>query len=208
MPAPLAPLFPAGGLQRGIVVAVTGTGAAAAFAPWRDGGPEGTTLALGLLAGMSAAGSWCAVVGLAEPGILAMAELGLVLERSPLVPRPGPRWPEVTAVLLAGTDAVLLRPPGPVRPGTARRLAALARQQRSVLVLLAGRGDWPEGPDLHVAVRPVPGGPPGGWHGIGAGYGYLRGRHVEVTATGRRAATRPLVTRLWLPDAAGGLARG
>src|SRR5262245_20127568 len=46
---PLAPLLPGGGLRRGSVVSVAS---------------GSTSLALALLAGASAAGSWCAAVGL------------------------------------------------------------------------------------------------------------------------------------------------
>src|SRR5580693_1815281 len=62
----LVPLFPRGGLQRGSVVTV-GTG------EHTTGG--GTTLGFALLAAASTA-SWCAAVGTADPGMVALAELG------------------------------------------------------------------------------------------------------------------------------------
>src|ERR1019366_8519460 len=56
--APLAPLFPDGALRRGSTTVVTG-----------GPGPGATTLALALLAAPSTSGSWCGVVGLADPGV-------------------------------------------------------------------------------------------------------------------------------------------
>src|SRR5690606_24891592 len=84
---PLLPLLPDAGLARGTSMAVTGTGA--------------TTLALGLAAGPSRAGSWVAVVGLAELGLAAAAEAGVDLRRLALVDGPPPgQWAGVVAALV------------------------------------------------------------------------------------------------------------
>jgi hypothetical protein len=187
------PLLPWGGLQRGAVIAV-GTGDA-------TGGGAGT-LAFSLLAAASATGSWCAAVGTGDPGILAIAELGVDLDHLALVPDPAGAWPEVTATLLDDMDIVLVCPPGRVRPGVARRLAARARQRRAVLVVQAGPEAWPEGPDVRLTVES------GAWDGVDRGHGYLRGRHVEVVSSGRRSAVRGTRTGLWLPAASGSVAGG
>jgi hypothetical protein len=186
-----APWFP-GGIRRGSVVLVDGTGAATGA---EAGGAS--TLAVSLLGRASATGSWCAAVGLPDPGVVAMAELGIDLERLVFVPRPGAMWPEVTAELLQGVDLVLIRPPGPARPAVARRLAARARERRAVLVVLAQHGRWPEGPDVRLVVED------GGWHGVESGHGHLRARRTVVVATGRRAATRAVRAGVWLPGASG-----
>jgi hypothetical protein len=184
----LVPLLPGGGLPRGAVITVT-TG---------DGSGAGT-LAFALLAAASAAGSWCAAVGTGEPGILAIAELGVDLDHLALVPWPGAAWPEVAAILIDDMDVVLVCPPGRVRPGVARRLAARARQKRTVVVV---RGTWPEGPDVQLTVEG------GTWEGMDRGHGHLEGRHVEVVTTGRRSAVRGVRTRLWLPASSGAVAAG
>ncbi len=185
----LTPLLPGGGLQRGAVITVgVGDGTA---------GGGARTLAFALLAAASAAGSWCAAVGAGDPGMLAIAELGVELERLALVPGPGGAWPEVTGILLDDMDVVLVSPPGRVRPGVARRLAARARQRRAVLVVQDGTGTWPEGPDIRLTVEG------GGWDGAERGHGHLRGRHVEVVSSGRRSAVRGRRTGLWLPAASG-----
>lgn len=187
----LAPLLPDGALRRGSTVAVAAAGSA--------GGA--LSLALALLAGPSAAGSWCAVVGLPELGAVAAAGAGAALERLALVPRPGEQWPVVTAALLEGADVVLARPAGRVRPGDARRLSARARERGAVLVVLdppgPRAGSWPEGTDVRLAVTSAR------WSGLGAGHGHLRGREVEVVSSGRRAAARERRGRLWLPGPSG-----
>lgn len=191
----LVPLFPRGGLQRGGVVTVgIGEGTSGAG----GGGGGGTTLGFALLAAASTT-SWCAAVGTADPGIVALAELGVDLDRLVLVPRPGPLWAEVAATLFDGVDVVLLRPPGSVPSQAARRLAARARERRGVLVVLGSRG-WPEGADVSLTVEA------GAWQGVEAGHGHLQGRHLEVLASGRRAAARPVRVGLWLPAPSGQVA--
>ena len=135
---PLAGLFPEGALRRGSTV-VVGQGDF----------PGTTSLALALLSGPSAGGSWCAVVGAPDLGFVAAAQLGLDLERLAVVPWPGPKWAVVTAALLEGFDMVLLRPGGHVSSSDARKLEARARERGSVLAVMSdgmgdGMGDgWP-----------------------------------------------------------------
>lgn len=191
---PLEPLFPAGGLRRGSVVAVSGS----------------TSLALALLAGASGQGSWCAAVGLPGLGLAAAAELGVMLERFPLVPWPGRGcaqggWAWVVAALLDGVDVVLARPPsdgGGVRPADARRLTARARERGSVLVVGGGPRGWPEPAEVELAVASA------AWEGVGRGHGRLRARRLEVVAGGRGAAARPRRVSLWLPHPDGGVRAG
>ncbi len=104
--AALEPLLAAGGLRRGSVVVVEGS----------------SSLALALAAAASAAGSWCAAVGRPALGLVAAAELGLVLDRFPLVPVPDPSagarpggWAWVVATLLDAVDLVIAWPPGSAR---------------------------------------------------------------------------------------------
>src|SRR5215211_2389338 len=172
----LRPLLPNQGLRRGSTVAV---GRSAA-------------LALALVAGASAAGSWVAAVGLPDLGIVAAAETGVALERLALVPAPGPRaWPTVVAALLDAIDVVLVRSPPGLPSAQARRLIARARERGAVLVPL---GPWPEPADLRLAVTAST------WHGLGQGHGSLHSRVAEVVATGRGAAARERRTLLWLPS--------
>ena len=157
----LQPLLPGQGLRRGTTVAV---GRSAA-------------LALALVAGASAAGSWVAAVGLPDLGMVAAAETGIVLERLALVPAPATRaWPTVVAALLDAVDVVLVRSPAGLPAGQARRLAARARERGAVLIPL---GAWSEPADLRLAVAAS------AWHGLGQGDGRLQARLVEVVIGGR-----------------------
>jgi hypothetical protein len=171
----LRPLLPGQGLRRGSTVAVNRSAA----------------LALALVAGASAAGSWVAAVGLPDLGVVAAAEAGIALERLALVPAPGARtWPAVVAALLDAVDVVLVRSPAGLPAGQARRLAARARERGAVLVPL---GAWSQVPDLQLAVASSV------WRGLGQGHGRLEARWVEVVAGGRGAAARERRARLWLP---------
>jgi hypothetical protein len=173
--AALRPLFPGGCLRRGSTVLIAQ--------------PDSTSLLFAVLAEASAAGSWCAVVGLPTLGLVAAAEAGVAVERLALVPRPGPEWTGVVAALLDGVEIVVAAVPGSVPARVAERLAARARQRGAVLIPI---GRWP-GADLTLEVVD------GAWHGLGQGRGRLRAREVRVAASGRGAAARTRHADLWLP---------
>jgi hypothetical protein len=189
VPAAFAELIPQGGLVRGTTVVTTG-GAA-------------TSLALALAGPATAAGSWCAVVGVAHLGLLAAAELGVALERTLLIADPGPSdWAGTVAALLDAVEVVLVQPTAPVTPTVQRRLVARARDRGSVLVQAGGRADlWAAQPDLTVTAGVSR------WEGLGVGHGRLRARRVEVQVSGRRSAVRPRAAELWLPGPEGQIAR-
>jgi hypothetical protein len=190
--AALRPLFPGGGLRRGGTVTLT-TSRASDASPTlsaSDALATGTTsLLFALLAEASAAGSWCAVVGLPRLGLVAAAEAGVALERLALVPNPGPEWGPVVAALLDGFDIVVASAPGAVSAAVTGRLAARARQRSAVLLPVGVR--WP-GADLTLEVVS------GAWHGLEHGRGRLRRYRAEVLAYGRGAAARHRRAQLWL----------
>lgn len=195
----LGELLPGGALAAGGVYAVDNS----------------TTLALGLLQGPSAAGSWCAIVGVPDLGVEAAAGLGLDLERLVLVPHPGEQWLSVVSALIDVVSVVLVKPPpaaqGRVRLGdaAASRLASRLRQREAVLVSLGeatggtsaagtstvGNGSatsWPR-TDARLTVTAST------WAGIGAGFGHLTARQVTVSSASRAWAGRAKSRRLWLP---------
>ena len=176
----LRELLPAGGLQRGSVVA-TGS--------W-------SLLCLALAAGASAAGAWCAIAGVPQLGVRAAADVGLDPGRMLLIAEPGPSWPQVVVSLLDGCELVLLRPPARPAAQLRRKLEAVLRRRGSVLIV-AGEWDGAQA-RLHVADQE--------WAGIGAGHGRLRGRRVRVVADGRGAAARSRERWLWLPGPDGSVA--
>jgi hypothetical protein len=106
--AALRPLFPGGCLRRGSTVLIAQH--------------DSTSLLFALLAEASAAGSWCAAVGLPTLGLVAAAEAGVAVERLALVPRPGPEWTGVVAALLDGVEIVVAAVPGSVPARVAERL--------------------------------------------------------------------------------------
>ncbi len=195
---PLVDLFPDGSLRRGSTVVVTGLPAAGGLPAGGSAAHEGggISLALALLAAASGAGCWCALVGIAGLGAVAAHDIGIDLARLAVVPRPSAAWAEVTAALIDGIDLVVLCPPFPPRPAMARRLVARVRERRSVLVV-TGRCEWPEHPDVQLSIGDLH------WDGIGAGEGHLRRRRMTVTATGRRSSARPRRRHLWLPSPTG-----
>src|SRR5215217_74651 len=114
----LEPLLPGRGLRRGTTVTVTRSAA----------------LALALVTGASAAGSWVAAVGLPDLGIVAAAETGIVLERLAMVPVPGARaWPAVVAAFLDAVDVVLVRSPPRLPAGQGPRARSGPRPHRRLV---------------------------------------------------------------------------
>jgi hypothetical protein len=181
--APLVPLFPDGGLQRGTSV-VIGDGAAGAGA---------SSLTLALVAAATRSGSFGAVVGVDAFGAVAADQLGIDLRRLAVVPRPGAAWADVAAALCDGVDLVVLAPSFRPRPATARRLVARARDRGAVLLVAPGRAAWPEPPDVRLTVVETD------WEGAGTGHGHLARRRMVVEAGGRRSAALVRHHRLWLP---------
>ncbi|MBV8980462.1 MAG: hypothetical protein JO086_06155 [Acidimicrobiia bacterium] len=192
----LADLLPEGGLRRGSTVAVSGDAPRASRSE-AEARPGATSLALALLAGPSQAGSWCAAVGLPSLGVVAAAEVGVALERFPLVARPGDEWPAVVATLVDAVDVVLVCLPRHVRNGDARRLVAKARDRGAVLITAGGSSALQADVRLSVASS--------SWDGLGRGHGRLQARRIDVVASGRGAAARERQVSLWLPSANGGV---
>lgn len=161
----VAPLLPGGALKAGAAYAVPGS----------------LSLAMLLLAGPSAAGAWCGVVGIPDFGIEAAAGFGIVLDRLVLVPAPGEHWLAVTAQIAEVLPIVLVAPPAAgASPAETARLASRLRQRGSTLLVA---GEW-SGAEATLDVQG------GSWTGVGAGWGYLSGREVDVLVTAREIRSR------------------
>lgn len=170
----VAELLPGGVLRAGATYSVLGS----------------TTLALALLAGPSAAGAWCGVVGVPSLGVEAAAAAGIDLDRLVLVPQPGDQWLQVTAALADVVTVVLARPPASVSAAEVSRLSSRLRQRGSTLIAL---GEWPQS---EATLRVTD----DRWMGLGDGHGYLAARRVTVAVTGRTLAGKPRRKQMWLPD--------
>lgn len=169
----LAALLPGGALKQGAAYSVE----------------HSATLLMALLAGPSAAGSWCGVVGIPEFGVEAASHYGIDLERLVLVPHPGDQWLPVTAAIADVLTIVVIRPPKQTTDASVARLAARLRQRGSTLIVL---GPWPQ-TDAMLSLSHST------WSGIGDGFGHLSAREVTVTVS-TRAGGSPRSARLWLPD--------
>lgn len=145
-------------------------------------------LAMTLMAGPSAAGSWSAVIGVGDFGLEAAAELGVDLDRTILVADPGQAWLEVVAALVDVLPVVVVRPPEGVGQQQAARLSARLRQRDAMLIAL---GDWPRA-EARLSIRRS------SWSGIGRGHGRLTGHRVEVLAELHTKQRR--MAELWLPS--------
>jgi hypothetical protein len=152
-------------------------------------GVDSASLATALMAGPSADGAWCGVVGTAELGLEAAAAAGVELRRTILVPDPGEAWLEVTAALVDVLGLVVVRTPSAVGDKDVSRLQARLRQRGGVLVAW---GDWPRC-DARLTMRDAE------WVGVGRGHGHLQARRATVEV--RRGSGPARSGRLWLPDA-------
>lgn len=156
---------------------------------------DGLAVAMALLAGPSAAGEWCAVVGEPEFGAEAAAELGINLDRTILVPEPRESWLEATAALVDVAGMVVVRPPERVRAAVAEKMAARLRTRGAALVAI---GDWPRA-DLRLsAAEPR-------WSGVGRGEGHLRTRRMVLEV--QRGSAPPRRHPVWFPAEGSPLAR-
>lgn len=169
VPEPLAQLLPSRGLARGSVVSTAGS----------------TSLLLGILASVTAAGGYVAVIGQRRLGLLAAVEMGACLSRVAVVPEPGPDPVEIAAVLLDGMDLVVLDLAGAsVPPSRTRALAARARSRQSVLMVTGGRWD---GAQVRLEAQIS------GYEGAdGPGRGRLCSTRLAVRAHGRAFPPRTI----------------
>lgn len=194
---PLVPLLPDGGLIRGKAVSCSGAAS--------------MSMALALAVEATASGSWLAVVDVPTFGLEAAAEFGIPLERVVRVDPPargpagsatsrlgvGGTWSELMAAVIDGFEVVITRVPQRLNPGLARRVQSRLRAREAVMITLCRPG--PISVDTELAAADPQ------WEGVADGWGYLRGRRVTVTSSGRRTP-RPRRVSLWLPGPDGKVA--
>ncbi|WP_188679102.1 hypothetical protein [Subtercola lobariae] len=171
----LAPLLPGGALQAGASYSVEGSHA----------------LLMALMAGPSAAGAWCAVVGIPDFGAEAAARAGVELDRLVLVPHPGDQWLAVASAVIDVVTVVVTATPPRLSGAVAARLAARIRQREATLIVL---GSWAASEATLRITEST-------WGGIGQGHGHLASRQVLVSSAGKGFSGQKRQTRLWLPDA-------
>lgn len=180
---PWASFVPGGGLRRGSTVVVHA-----------QPGIGGLSVALSLLSEASSKEHWSAVVGVDDPGVVAMSDLGVDLRRVLFVPRPRGAWAEATADLLDGVDLLIVRPPSRAAHGAARKLMDRVRERGTVLIVLTEpSAPWPLPVDLS-------------FHLTGSRWimsSRLDARYVTMRVTGRGEAARQGEHVVMVPDAQG-----
>jgi hypothetical protein len=172
-----------GGLRRGSTIAVQ--------AP---SGWGGLSLGLSLVSEASTHGHWAGVVGVDDPGVVAIADLGLDLRRVLFVPRPRGAWAESAADLLDGVDLLVVRPPSRAAHGAARKLMDRVRERGTVLIALTEpSAPWPLPAELTLTVAASR------W----VASSRLESRALTVRVSGRGRAGREGEHTILLPDPRG-----
>lgn len=184
----LAPLFGASpGLVRGQTVVCAGSAS--------------VSCALALLVAPTAAGSWAGVIGAPGLGVVAAADMGVVLERTVFVDGPLDAHGDPASVLGALVDGVDLIVTSSaflasLSPSLVRRFTTRVQSRGAVCIVVDdGRA---VSADVRLTTRVHE------WVGIGDGHGHVRARRVTVALEGRR---RSGVSRrdVWLPGPTGRL---
>lgn len=180
LPAPgsLKEVFPQG-IRRGSTISVAST-----------------SLMLLLLSSSTQAGSWAAIVGFPNVGVVAAKELGVELKRCAFIPYfTENSAPKVVAALIDAVDFVVVHRVSGIHVADARRLIARARERKCVLIL--SKTSWQNVTPLTLKVTSS------SWERTANGRGRLKGRWVDVTVSGRGAMSRPLQSSLWIGEGEG-----
>lgn len=128
-------------------------------------------LILATVASATAAGTWVAIAGYPEIGLLAAARLGADLSRITLVPDLGVGGPQVLAALLDGFELVVIGPAVVLSAAEQRLLRARARMRSSAII---STSTWTGAAYRAEVVSRR-------WSGFtGSGGGYLREQQLEV----------------------------
>jgi len=168
----LQPIVPDGVLVRGRTVLCSGDAA--------------MSTALLVVSAATQAGSWLAIVGVSDFGLMSACEQGVALQRTVLVtPTDNKKdWTSTVAAVADGFDVVMLEVPRAVSESDARRIQTRIQARRNVLVLVETprhttlRSVFQPDVVLHTVTTQ--------WDGIERGAGYVQGRLIDVTVSGRR----------------------
>jgi hypothetical protein len=168
----LQPIIPDGVLVRGRTVLCSGDAA--------------MSTALLVVSAATQAGSWLAVVGVSDFGLVSACEQGVALQRTVLVTPTSNKkdWTSTVAAVADGFDVVMLEVPREVSESDARRIQTRIQARRNVLVLVetsrhaTRRSVFQPDVVLHTMTTK--------WDGIEHGAGYVQGRLIDVMVSGRR----------------------
>ena len=149
-------------------------------------GDAAMSTALLLVCAATQAGSWLAIVGVSDLGLMSACEQGVALQRTVLVtPTDNKKdWTSTVAAVADGFDVMMLEVPRDASESDARRIQTRIQARRNVLVLVeTSRQVTPRSifqPDVVLHTQTTK------WDGIEHGAGYVQSRHIDVTVSGRR----------------------
>ncbi|MCZ4587725.1 hypothetical protein O4328_29225 [Rhodococcus opacus] len=173
VPDHLRPVVPRGGITRGTVVEMTGAR-----------GPV-----LSLVAAVTAAGGFAALVGMPSAGLLAALEQGANLERLAVINDPGDDPLAEVSVLADGIDLIVWDPGQARLAPSAERVAAGRLRSKKSTLILTDTG-W-QRPDLRLRSEIV------GYGGLEPGsFGRLQSIDMRVQAYGRGVAPTETTFRI------------
>jgi hypothetical protein len=118
----LSPLFRRGGLPRGELVTVAGE--------------LSLSCALATIAAATREQKWCAGIGLGEPAVSSIADLGVDLDHFVNLATPGEDWLRVASILIESFDIILVDPGFTPSASERARLLAKIHERRMSLISL------------------------------------------------------------------------
>lgn len=164
-------------------------------------GSASVSCALALLVAPTAQGSWAAVVGVPALGVVAAADMGVMLERVVFVDGPLDTHGDpanVLGALVDGVDLVVTSGAflASLAPSLVRRFVTRLQARGAVCIVVDDTRSVSG--DVRVTTRVRE------WSGIGDGHGHVQARRVTVEVDGRRQG-RTSRRDVWLPGPTGRL---
>ena len=146
----LAPIFRRGGLPRGEIVTLTGG--------------QSLSCALATIAAATQEQKWCAGIGLGEPAVSSIADLGVDLDHFVNLATPAEDWLRVASILIESFDILIVDPGFRPSAGERARLLAKVRERKISLISLEPM----PGSTEQIEITDTQ------WSGTGHGHGRLR----------------------------------
>ncbi|MDN5805609.1 MAG: DNA recombination/repair protein RecA [Brevibacterium sp.] len=168
----LSPMFRRGGLPRGEIVTLTGG--------------QSLSCALATIAAATQEQKWCAGIGLGEPAVSSIADLGVDLDHFVNLVTPAEDWLRVASILIESFDVLVVDPGFLPSAGERARLLAKVRERKVSFISLTSM----PGSTEQIEITDTQ------WSGTEHGHGRLRSCLVQ-------ARSQTGVHRFLLPGPAG-----
>ncbi|AZT97409.1 porin [Brevibacterium aurantiacum] len=152
----LAPMFRRGGLPRGEIVTLTGG--------------QSLSCALATIAMATQEQKWCAGIGLGEPAVSSIADLGVDLDHFVNLVTPAEDWLRVASILIESFDVLVVDPGFLPSAGERARLLAKVRERKISFISLTSM----PGSTEQITITDTQ------WSGTEHGHGRLRSCLVQA----------------------------